>query len=330
METASVKETILLFSESTEMLGELIGAGRELAQRQGRPLVAVACGADTEVLAAQALSCGVDQALVVQSTQGAAAIGEEGTAAALCAAIKLVSPAVVLVGATRDGAAVAANVAQTLQIPYASNCVALELDDNGNLRVERRMYGGRFVARQLLVASPRMVTLPPKRFPAAAKVDRAHGTVRQVAVDLPAPRVKTLGSTERSRSAEDVTKADLIVAAGRGVKKMEDLRLLDELAKVLGGVLAGSRPLTGDVDWMPVDKRIGLSGQTVRPNLYIACGISGQIEHLVGMKGARTVVAINNDAKAPIHGEADYSVIGDLYEVVPALTRACEQAKARS
>ena len=85
--------------------------------------------------------------------------------------------------------------------------------------------------------------------------------------------------------------------------------------------------MTGDVDWLPVDRRIGLSGQTVKPNLYIACGISGQIEHIVGMKGARTVVAINNDAKAPIHGEADYSIVGDLYELVPALIEACEKAK---
>src|SRR5262249_28109043 len=99
--------------------------------------------------------------------------------------------------------------------------------------------------------------------------------------------------------------------------------------KALGGVLAGSRPLTGDVDWMPIDRRIGLSGQTVRPNLYVACGISGQIEHIVGMKSARTVVAINTDPKAPIHGEADYSVVADLYDIVPALQRACQAAKAK-
>jgi electron transfer flavoprotein alpha subunit len=95
-------------------------------------------------------------------------------------------------------------------------------------------------------------------------------------------------------------------------------------------VLAGSRPLTGDLDWLPVDRRIGLSGQTVKPNLYIACGISGQIEHLVGIKGARTVVAINNDPKAPIHAEADYSIVGDLYDIVPALIQQCERVAAGS
>ena len=138
---------------------------------------------------------------------------------------------------------------------------------------------------------------------------------------------RTEVSSPRARSAVDVTKAEVIVAAGRGVKKVEDLALLDALAGALGGVLAGSRPLTGDVDWLPTDRRIGLSGQTVKPNLYIACGISGQIEHIVGMKGARTVVAINNDPKAPIHAEADYTIVGDLYEIVPAFLEACERAK---
>ncbi|MGE5116498.1 MAG: electron transfer flavoprotein subunit alpha/FixB family protein, partial [Betaproteobacteria bacterium] len=137
----------------------------------------------------------------------------------------------------------------------------------------------------------------------------------------------TVSVNPRSRSLVDISKAEVIVSAGRGVKRKEDLEQLERLATLLGGVLAGSRPLTGDVDWLPVDRRVGLSGQTVKPNLYIACGVSGQIEHIVGMKGARTVVAVNNDAKAPIHGEADYSIVGDLYEIVPALIKACEKAK---
>jgi electron transfer flavoprotein alpha subunit len=128
----------------------------------------------------------------------------------------------------------------------------------------------------------------------------------------------------------DDTTAEIMVAAGRGVWRVVDLALLEQLAQALGGVLAGSRPLTGDLDWLPVDRRIGLSGQTVKPNLYIACGISGQIEHLVGIKGARTVVAINNDPKAPIHAEADYSIVGDLYDIVPALIQQCERVAAGS
>ena len=186
------------------------------------------------------------------------------------------------------------------------------------------------MSRQLLKTAPRIATVPPKRFPRADRVSKPLGSTRTLSVELPAPRIKTVSVNPRSRSQVDISKAEVIVSAGRGVKKMEDLEQLQQLAELLGGVLAGSRPLTGDVDWLPADRRIGLSGQTVKPNLYIACGISGQIEHIVGMKGARTVVAINNDAKAPIHAEADYSVIGDLYEIVPALTLACEKAMGKT
>ncbi|HUY81484.1 MAG TPA: electron transfer flavoprotein subunit alpha/FixB family protein [Acidobacteriaceae bacterium] len=320
---------VLLFSENPETVGELLTLGRELASRLHRPLIVAAVGRNAQALLDEGLARGADEVLAVRDSQGDGIVPDESIATALCEAIRASAPAVVLVGATRTGAELAARTAQMLQIPCASSCVALEMDDAGNLSVDRRVYGGRFVSRQLLNIAPRMVTVPPKRFPRAEKVSELHGSIQELQVELPAPRIKTMSVNPRSHSQVDISKAEVIISAGRGVKKMEDLQLLEKLAKLLGGVLAGSRPLTGDVDWLPVDRRIGLSGQTVKPNLYIACGISGQIEHIVGMKGARTVVAINNDAKAPIHGEADYSVIGDLYEVVPALIQACEKAMGK-
>jgi electron transfer flavoprotein alpha subunit len=318
---------VLLFSENPETVGELLTLGRELASRSHRPLIVTAVGRNARALLDEGLARGADEVLAVRDSQGDGIVADESIATALSEAIRASAPAVVLVGATRTGAELAARTAQMLQIPCASSCVALEMDEAGNLRVDRRVYGGRFVSRQLLNTAPRMATVPPKRFPRAEKVSESHGSIRELHVELPAPRIKTVSVNPRSHSQVDISKAEVIVSAGRGVKNMEDLKQLEQLALLLGGVLAGSRPLTGDVDWLPVDRRIGLSGQTVKPNLYIACGISGQIEHVVGMKGARTVVAINNDAKAPIHGEADYSVIGDLYEVVPALIQACENAK---
>jgi electron transfer flavoprotein alpha subunit len=318
---------ILVFSEHAETVGELLTLGRELASRLRRPLTVVAVGRNAQELQDEALARGADDVLAVRQAEGDGIVADESIPAALCEAIRASAPAIVLMGATRSGAELAAHTAQLLQIPCASSCVALEMDDAGNLSIDRRVYGGRFVSRQRLVTAPRMATVPPKRFPRAEKVAAAQGSVRQLQVELAAPRIRTVGVNPRSRSQVDISKAEVIVSAGRGVKRMEDLKQLEQLAALLGGVLAGSRPLTGDVDWLPVDRRVGLSGQTVKPNLYIACGISGQIEHIVGMKGARTVVAINNDAKAPIHGEADYSVIGDLYEIVPALIQACENAK---
>ncbi|MGH6921396.1 MAG: electron transfer flavoprotein subunit alpha/FixB family protein, partial [Geminicoccaceae bacterium] len=298
---------------------------RELAASGGGQVAALVVGPNGAAHAADSLARGAAEVLVA----GGAApepVGAEALAVALDAALRDAGPGTVLIGATRTGAEVAARVAQGLALPCASDCMSFRPEGNG-LLVERRVYGGRFVARQVLEGRPRILTVSAKRFAMADKTSSpADGRIRPLAIELPAPRVRPQAVASRSPSAVDVTKADVIVAAGRGVKQVEDLAQLERLAKALGGVLAGSRPLTGDLDWLPVDRRIGLSGQTVKPNLYIACGISGQIEHLVGIKGARTVVAINNDPKAPIHAEADYSIVGDLYEIVPALIQQCERA----
>lgn len=320
---------ILLFSENPELVGELLTVGRELAARSQRSVTLAAIGSNAQALVEDGLARGAEGVLLVHMSHSGVIATDESIATGLCEAIRATTPAVVLVSATRMGAETAARAAQMLQVPCVSNCIALELDADSNLRIERRVYGGRFVSRQLLRTGPRFVTVSPKRFPQASKVAGTQGSVSEIFVAVSPPRLSTVSVSRRSLRQVDITKAEVLVCAGRGVKKMEDLQPLEKLANLLGGVLAGSRPLTGDVGWIPVDRRVGLSGQTVKPNLYIAVGISGQIEHIVGMKGARTVVAINNDARAPIHGEADYSVIGDLYEVVPALIEACEKATVK-
>jgi electron transfer flavoprotein alpha subunit len=321
-------DTVLVFSENAEVLAELLTAGRELAATTGGQVAALVVGGESGARAQDSLARGADQALIA-GHEAPQPIGAEALAVALAAAVQEIEPGTLLIGATRTGAEVAARLAQRLAVPCASDCTSFQPGEADALLIERRVYGGRFVARQLLTGRPRVLTVSPKRFaraPAGAAAPTA--AVRELAVALPAPRLRPRAVAPRARSEVDVTKAEVIVAAGRGVRRVEDLAVLERLAQALGGVLAGSRPLTGDLDWLPVDRRIGLSGQTVKPNLYIACGISGQIEHIVGIKGARTVVAINNDPKAPIHAEADYSVVGDLYEVVPALVAACAQARA--
>jgi electron transfer flavoprotein alpha subunit len=328
-EGSGQRRGILVFSESPEMLWELLTASRELAATTGDDVAALVVGTDGEARAADALARGAAQVLMAGEATPTP-IGAEALAAALGAAIADLEPETVLIGGTRTGADVAARLAQSLEVPCASDCMSFR-PDGASLVVERRVYGGRFVARQALEGWPWILTVPAKRFAKAERSEApAEGQVRGLAIELPAPRVRPQAVAARSPSAVDVTKADVIVAAGRGVKRVEDLAELERLASALGGVLAGSRPLTGDLDWLPVDRRIGLSGETVKPNLYIACGISGQIEHIVGIKGARTVVAINNDPKAPIHAEADYSIVGDLYEVVPALIRERERGAGGS
>ena len=317
---------ILIFSEGADTLAELLTVGRALGGPAGGRVTAVAIGPNATALAQDCLTRGADEVLVMQ-TADAAPPGAEELVLGLREAVRVTDPDTILIGATRMGNDVVARLAQALEVPCASNCMTLRRDQDGNLEIERRVYGGRFTATQILTGRPQVASVPSSRFPKAEPVQDVRGSIREIVVTLPPPRVRIQTTSPRVRSAVDVSKAEVVVAAGRGVKKVEDLVLLDTLAGVLGGVLAGSRPLTGDVDWLPTDRRVGLSGQTVKPNLYMACGISGQIEHIVGMKGARTVVAINNDPKAPIHAEADYSVIGDLYEIVPAFLEAIERAK---
>src|SRR5881275_2359384 len=132
---------------------------------------------------------------------------------------------------------------------------------------------------------------------------------------------------QEAKQAVDLSKADIIVAVGRGIKSKDNLALAERLAEVLGGDLAASRPIC-DAEWLPIDRQIGSSGQTVSPKLYIAIGISGAIQHVVGMKNAQTIVAINKDAEAPIFDIADYGIVGDLFEIVPALTAEINKVKA--
>jgi len=152
--------------------------------------------------------------------------------------------------------------------------------------------------------------------------------VHAVAVSLSAEQIRTkpLDLFKEAKSAVDLTQAPLIVAIGRGIKAPENIPQAEALAKALGGEIAASRPIC-DEGWLPMERQIGSSGQTVAPKLYLALGISGAIQHVVGMKGARTIVAINKDSNAPIFEIADYGIVGDIFEIMPALTEALEKVK---
>ncbi len=175
---------------------------------------------------------------------------------------------------------------------------------------------------------PHFITFQIGAFRAdAAKRGASAAPVRpvQVAVDAAAIRQKPEAPFKEAKQAVDLTQAERIVAVGRGIKSQENLTIAQKLASVLGAELAASRPIC-DNGWLPMDRQIGSSGQTVAPKLYLALGISGAIQHLVGMKGSRTIVAINKDAEAPIFEVADYGIVGDLFEVVPAVIAALEAA----
>ena len=306
---------ILTFSERPDVAAELLAAARDLACPSPGRVSSLITGDDARARAEDAVAHGADTVLLT------AAPDDPGTLThVLDQVVSATRPSVVLLGSTRAGAEVAARLAQRRGVASASGCLALGRDPAGDLTVERLVLGGKFVARQVLRRAPRIAAVQPKRFeplPAA----RRSGEIREFPVRLPCSPVTVTGRRRPERAQTDIGKADIIVAAGRGVRSTEDLALLESLARALGGELASSRPLV-DMDWLPRDRLVGISGRLVRPKVYLACGISGQAEHIAGMRGARVVVAVNTDPQAPIFQEADYCLVGDLYEIVPALTRA--------
>ena len=225
--------------------------------------------------------------------------------------------AVVLIGATRMGRQVAAKLAVMTGMGVLGDVRDLQMDGD-QLSGVRGVYAGRFNAR---VAStlPCIALVPRGCFQAETG---APSTAEEVTVTVAPSGVRHLEVRPKSRESVDLRTAKTIVAAGRGFKKKEDLALAENLAKALGGALGASRPLSSDLGWVGEERHVGLTGLYVRPDLYLAIGISGQLQHVAGIKDSKVIVAINKDKQAPIFQVADYGIVGDLYQVVPALLGA--------
>ncbi|MGI0085206.1 MAG: electron transfer flavoprotein subunit alpha/FixB family protein, partial [Nitrososphaerales archaeon] len=237
---------------------------------------------------------------------------------ALEAVFKTAKPDIILVGASKRGKEVAPRLATRLNLGCISDALSLEAK-NGGVTAERLVWGGNAIST---VASRDgvVVTVPIRANEKASGFSQPKVNLIEL---LPKTRTtKLVEKREKAKGHVNIKDAESIVSAGRGFKKKEDLSLLEDLASVLNAVIGASRPLTSDLGWMPEDRQVGLSGVTVKPKLYVAVGISGQIQHLTGMRDSKLVVAINNDKNAPIFQECDYGVVGDLYSIVPELTKA--------
>jgi electron transfer flavoprotein alpha subunit len=210
------------------------------------------------------------------------------------------------------------------------DCVGYR-NEGGKLVFVRQMFQGKTAADVTFQgATPWFASFQSGAFRSDLLAAHPSGKapVKKVSVTLNAEQIRTkpLELFKEAKSSVDLTQASLIVAIGRGIKAPENIPQAQALAKAIGGEIAASRPIC-DEGWLPMERQIGSSGQTVAPKLYLALGISGAIQHVVGMKGARTIVAINKDANAPIFEIADYGVVGDIFEIMPALTEALEKAK---
>ena len=306
---------IWIVAETREQAFELLGAGRSLAPDMGATLTAVV--AKGSASPEECIARGADEVLRLAELPPAEPFGAH--VPVLEQEAKAASPVLMLFSATARGKELAARLAARLGAGLCSACAALSFDKAaGGIVMERIAYGG--AATQILVSSagPVLVTVPPRSFEPAAVLDSRQGRTRE----LPAPppsAVKIVERKPKEKVAKDITEARVIVCAGRGFDKKEDLALARELADALGGELGATRPLTEEVHWLPEDLCIGLSGVQVKPELYVGLGVSGQVQHMTGVRGAKVVCAVNRDENAPIFALADFGVVGDLYEVVPKI-----------
>jgi len=318
--------SILVFIEQRDgkvrpVSNEALGEATRLAATLGGPVVGVCVAAADPGLAALG-AAGADEVLLA-THEAFATYDPPGAVAAVVAAVEKVKPAVVLFPCSATGRDLAPRVAARLGVGLAADCTALAVD-GGKLRATRPVYAGKAFQTVGFTATPALVSLRPKMFEAVSRDGAATVTPLAVTFDASAPRAKVTGFTGGGGGKVDLTEAEIIVSGGRGLKGPENFNIVEDLAAALGATVGASRAVV-DAGWRPHGDQVGQTGKTVAPKLYVAVGISGAIQHLAGMSSSRCIVAINKDPEAPIFKVADYGLVGDAFEVVPALTAAIKK-----
>jgi electron transfer flavoprotein alpha subunit len=295
---------------------ELLACGRKLAEKQGAKLTAVVLGRDTDQLV-ESIKTQTHRVLVIDSEQYEN-FNAEIYQMTLSELIKKEGPLVTLIGHTAFGYDLCPALAIQLGIPFQTDCIDIDFVD-AKLRVTRQIYDGKLDAHVMLrehtsyIASLRSGCFSPQDPGLSAQIDKTDAPV----TTQPEYR-KFIEYIEAAVGEVDITKADVVVSVGRGIKEQANISVVEDFANAVGGVLACSRPVV-DSGWLPKERQVGSSGKTVKPKLYIALGISGAFQHIAGMKNSDTIIAVNKDPNAPIFNEADYGIVEDLFKVVPAL-----------
>ncbi len=308
---------------------ETLAAAQQIAKDTSSTVTALVVGKGVAALAAELAAKNIAEVLLVQHDL-LDAYTPDGYCVALSQVINSTKPDVVLFPHTYQVRDFAPKLATILGKGMIGDCVGYR-NEGGKLVFVRQMFQGKTAADVTFQGpAPWFASFQAGAFRADLVAAHPSGKapVNPVSVDLKPEQIRTtpLDLFKEAKSAVDLTQAPLIVAIGRGIKAPENIPKAEALAKALGGEIAASRPIC-DEGWLPMERQIGSSGQTVAPKLYLALGISGAIQHVVGMKGARTIVAINKDQNAPIFEIADYGIVGDIFEIMPALTEALEKAR---
>ena len=302
---------------------QMLTKGRQIADALGVRLGLLVIGHDLEPIVSGLAERGADDLFIVDDARLAQPAGDV-EAEAVVAALRKIAPSLVLVGATLIGMERAPAIAARYDMPALTNCVDVEVE-NGEIVATRPLFDGTIHAKLALTGEgPSLVALQKGATP-TLPLPAKRADLHPLALDFQAGAsgAEVLRIIEEPVSDIDITKADIIVSVGRGIGAREKLPIIEELARALGGLMTCSRPLV-DQGWLPRERQVGASGKTVTPKLYLACGISGASQHLAGMSEAKMIVAINKDREAPIFQVAHYGIVGDLFEIVPALIAACK------
>ena len=326
---------VWVFVEQTEgeparVSWELLGVGAGLAKTLGVELCALVIGEKVEHLCHEAFAYGATKAYLMDAPVYYH-YRTEAYVEACCHLIDTYKPEVILMGATGMGRDLAGAIATRVGTGLTADCTGLSIDDKRNLMQTRPAFGGNIMATIMCDKyRPQMSTVRPNVMPMTERRDGAVGTIIRdpftVAEESVLTKVIEIIRDGHGKSAVDITGAEFIVSGGRGMMGPENFAMLKELADELGGVVGASRSAV-DAGWMPGDRQVGQTGKTVRPKIYIACGISGAIQHLVGMQDSDMVIAINRDSSAPIFEVATYGIVGDLFQIVPAITSKIREMK---
>ncbi len=315
---------ILVLAEQRD--GALVRASWEAivaAQQAGGPVKVAVLGHGVASVATELAAAAVDEVVTVDAPE-LASYTADGYVQAVAALVGAESPSRIFAAHTYQARDFVPRVAARLDRALVTDGIGLRVDGDW-LVVTRPMFQAKLQADVALAGpAPHFVTFQLGAFrPDALARGASPAPVRaaSVTVDASAIRQQPEPPFQEARQAVDLTQADRIVSVGRGIKGHEHIAIAQQLAAALGAELAASRPIC-DAGWLPMDRQVGSSGQTVAPKLYLALGISGAIQHVVGMKGSRTIVAVNKDAEAPIFEIADYGIVGDLFEIVPAMIEA--------
>ena len=300
---------------------EILGEGRRLADELGVKLTAVLLGNNVACLADILGEHGADEILVAEHEE-LEKYTTDGYTKVLCDLANERKPGILFIGATFIGRDLGPRVAARLSTGLTADCTSLEVDvTNGDLLATRPAFGGNLMATIACPNHrPQMATVRPGVFSKLADTDREF-KVEVVDIVLEAKDIRTniIEVVKEAKEIVDISEANFIVSGGRGVGSKENFKMLEELAEALGGTVAGSRAAIEN-GWLERDYQVGQTGKTVRPNIYIACGISGAIQHVAGMQDSDLIIAINKDENAPIMATADYAIVGDLFKVIPEMT----------